>query len=256
MINYYLSVFPMEALIASELDPQAFGAYMATGSRKGSAEQLIFIEVEGGFDSDFDWIFAKKNCVAHADGSPKHSLYLSIYRVLERVPLKVMKALYLVNKDGTTLKLEKSKSSKLKEWGGYALYQELCPVIPLVASALDPIEFGDYIVSDEDKVTVPAIVFADVKKIDLDDLKNSGNVGSMYDHNIEHMKECIEAVKAAEKGKLTKTVDRSFSSHFTYQIIDTGIYVASKEGEILFSMPSSDEMRDEHYDWGRSANIF
>ena len=35
-VHYYLSVFPMEALIASQLDPMHFGAYMATGSKKGS----------------------------------------------------------------------------------------------------------------------------------------------------------------------------------------------------------------------------
>ena len=33
-LHYYLSIFPTEALIASELEPDQFGAYMATGSKK------------------------------------------------------------------------------------------------------------------------------------------------------------------------------------------------------------------------------
>ena len=59
-LNYYLSVFPTEALIASELGPDQFGAYMATGSKKGSAEQIIFFDLEGDFDSVFDWDYAKE----------------------------------------------------------------------------------------------------------------------------------------------------------------------------------------------------
>ena len=54
-IHYYLSVFPMEALIASQLDPSLFATYMATGSKKGSQERIVFFEIEGGFGSDFDW---------------------------------------------------------------------------------------------------------------------------------------------------------------------------------------------------------
>jgi len=256
MIYYYLTVFPMEALIASELDPKAFGSYMATGSRKGSAEQLIFIEVEGGFESPFDWVFAEKKCVAHSSGEPKHSLYLSIYRVLENTPHEKMKSMYLVTKDGRTLQLYKNTCKVPGNWKGYAMYQELCPVHPLVASSLNPQQFGEYIISDSDKVTVPAIVFADVKLIDFDDYENSGNVGSMYDRNLGHMKDCIESVKSEKKKKQTKTVDRSFSSSFTYQIIDTGVYAASSDGVILYTMPTHEELRQNHYDWGRSANIF
>ena len=256
MIYYYLTVYPMEALIASELDPESFGSYMATGSRKGSAEQLIFIEVEGGFPSSFDWEFAKERCVVHSDGKPKHSLYLSIYRTLEQVPHSAMKSMYLVTKDGRSLQLFKSKSKIPGQWKGYGMYQELCPISPLVVSWLNPQKFGEYMISDTDKVTVPALVFADVKVIDFDDFKNSGNVGSMYDRNLDHMRACIEAVQDENEAKRTKTVDRSYSSSFTYQIIDTGIYAASADGVILFAMPTYEELRQSHYDWGRSANIF
>jgi hypothetical protein len=256
MIRFYLTVFPMEALIASELDPQTFGSYMATGSHKGSAEQLMFIEVEGGFDSPFDWEFARERCVSHDDGQPKHSLYLSIYRVLEHVPHSAMKSMYLVTKDGRTLQLYKSKSKVPGNWKGYALYQELCPVSPLVVSSLNPQQFGEYMISSNDKVMIPALIFADVRLIDFDDYENSGNVGAMYDRNLEHMRSCIADVKAQKGKKLTKTVDRSFSSSFTYQIIDTGVYAASGDGVIIFSMPTREELEQNHYDWGRSANIF
>ena len=72
-IHYYLTVFPTEGLIASQLGPEDFGSYMATGSKKGTAEHLIFIEVSGEFGSYFDWDYARQNCVQHSDERPKHS---------------------------------------------------------------------------------------------------------------------------------------------------------------------------------------
>lgn len=257
MIYYYLTVSPVESLIASQLTPEDFGMYMATGSEKGNAEQLMFIEVEGGFGDWFDWKFAEQNCRAHSDGRPKHSLYLSIYRVLEHTPLENMKSLYLVTKDGRSLRIEKSQYSETGDsaWRGYALYKELCPVTPLVVSSLKPNYFGRYMVDSADKVTVPTLVFADVKVIDLDDIENTGNVGHMYDRNTQHLRSCIEDLRAG-RGKKTKTVDRSFENTFSYQIINTGIFVAGPDGLAAYFMPPKDKLQREFYDWSRSAMIF
>ena len=82
-IHYYLSIFPLEALIASELDPEAFGVYMATGSRRGSSEQHVFIEVGGKLGDSFDLAYAEKKCAAKGLERNKSSVYLSIYRSLE-----------------------------------------------------------------------------------------------------------------------------------------------------------------------------
>jgi hypothetical protein len=254
MIRYYLTVSPVEALIASELDPETFGCYMSVGSRKGSAEQLIFIEVEEGFGDLIDWNFAKEQCVSHANGDPKSSLYMSIYRVLENVPLKNMKSMYLVTQDGRTLQLSKSECFPSDEWKGCALYKELCPVIPLVASPLAPREFAKYLVNDSHKVQVPAIVFADIKILDQDKLRDSGNVGTVSKLELDHIHDCIGQV-ALSGGKQTKTVDRSFCGKFTYQIIATGIYAADSTGIIFYPMPSAETLKQENYDWGRSAYI-
>ena len=59
-LHYYLTVFPMEAMVASQLEPEQFAAYMALGDTKAAAEQLIFMEIEGGFGTFFDWSFAEK----------------------------------------------------------------------------------------------------------------------------------------------------------------------------------------------------
>lgn len=252
MIRYYLTVSPVEALIASQLNPEEFGCYMAVGSRKGSAEQLAFIEVEEGFGDCFDWAFAKENCVAHPNGEAKSSLYMSIYRVLENVPLKHMKSLYLTTQDGRTLELRKSEYIPTENWSGCALYKELCPTTPLIASPLSPEDFARYLVTDVNKVQVPAIVFADIKILDQDKLRDSGNVGTVSRLELDHIHDCIGQV-ALSGGKKTKTVDRSFCGKFTYQTIATGIYAADSSGIIFYPMPDVETLKQKNYDWARSA---
>lgn len=254
MIHYYLTIWPVEALIASQLTPEQFGTYMAVGSRKGSAEQLIFVEVEEGFGDFFDWDFAKKKCVPHPNGDPKCSLYMSVYRVLENVPLKYFKSLYLTTHDGRTLELPKTEYQAQENWTGCALYKELCPVTPLVASPLPPGKFANYLVTDGDKVQVPSIVFADIRVLGQDNLRFSGHVGTVSKLALDHIHDCIGQV-ALNGVKKSKIVDRSFGSKFTYQRIATGIYAADSSDIIFYPMPDKETLKKENYDWARSAYI-
>lgn len=255
-IHYYLTVFPSEALIASMLEPAEFGSYMATSSKRGSHERLMFIELEKEFGTDFDWDYAKERCVPHKNGIPKHSVYLSIYRVLEKVPLSVMGTLYLVTSDGRSIGLPKEvfpADSQGKSKHPYYLYQELCPIQPLVVSAMPPAAFGEFIVSDSVKISLPALMYCDVRVIDVSEPTFTGHVGPMYDRNVRHLTECIKAV--TERGKDTKTLDRTFAGRFTFQIVDSGFAVVNRSSKIWYAMPPIEKMENEYYDWARSAMI-
>lgn len=255
MIYYYLTVYPMEALIASQLEPKKFASYMALGSRKGSAEKLIFMTVKQDCSGSFDWKHAIEHCKPHPDGKLKNSVYLSIYRVLEHIPLEALGTCYLVTKDGLSLPIEKKDYTKCKDSGPFSLYQEICPVSPLTISSLKPKEFADYIINESGKISLPAIIFADIGIIDFDNMENSGNVGGFYDHNIEHLKECISEIQE-KGGKKTKIVDRSYASRFSYQVIGNGIFAARGNEIVCYSMPGNEELKKIDYDWGRSALIF
>lgn len=252
--HYYLTVFPSEALIASQLEPVQFGSYMATGSRKGSSERLIFIEIEGRCTDEFDWEYAEKRCVPHPNGDPKHSVYLTVYRALEKIPLSAFGSLYLTTQDGRTLGLEKSAYSEPRSRHNFRVYKELCPVSPVVVSALHPDQFCAYITDPDIKIAVPAIVFADLKTPNLDDPDNSGNIGNMYSGKMNHLLECIAAVES-DASKKNKTFDRSNVESFTFQVIDHGIYVGSGKEIIMYRMPGIEEIKNIDYDWGRSALI-
>jgi hypothetical protein len=104
------------------------------------------------------------------------------------------------------------------------------------------------------KIWVPQIVFADMKMIDFSDLEHSGNIGSIYDDEINHLKDCLDVLDS-EKDKVNKTLERSHVDSFTYQAIKTGVYVADRERMIFYPMKSFEELRDHHYYWAESAMI-
>ena len=107
-VHLYLSLIP-EALIASMLSPEEFGAYYAVGTQKKSRGQAIFFEIDPKFRSDFFHIDeGVKRCIPHEDGLAKRSIYISVYRVLENIPMQAIQRLYLTTQDGRTLGLDKS----------------------------------------------------------------------------------------------------------------------------------------------------
>ena len=251
--HYYLSIFPTEALIASQLEPDRFGAYMAIGSKNGSFEKIMFIEVNGDFGNYFDWKYAAERCVAHPNGTPKNSVWMSVYRSLENTPVDRMVSLYLTTQDGRTLALPKSEFHRPEQKKDYYVYQELCPVTPLVVSALDPSDFARYMTEDKNHVKVPAVAFADLKVVDFANTEKTGNIGATYDKNLEHLKECVHAV-TEHSAKVNKNVERS-NLAFGYQIINQGVYVSDGKNLAMFAMPSHEQMRQNHYDWARSAML-
>ena len=110
-VHLYFSLIP-EALIASNLSPEKFGQYYATGSNYKSKGQSLFFEVDPSFRNDYFEIDAAiKRCVPAADGSPKHSVYISVYRVLEHLPVSALGKLYLTTTYGHTLGLDRGEVS-------------------------------------------------------------------------------------------------------------------------------------------------
>ena len=251
--HYYLSVYPLEALIASQLEPKEFGPYMALGRVRGSNERIMFVEVEGEFGHDFDWDYVRRRCVAHEDGSPKHSVWVSVYRVLEHVPLERMQSLYLTTQDGRTISISPETYDQPDTSKCCHIYQELAPVQPLVVSRLDPGRFAAYMTDPSNKVSVPKVVFADLKVPDIEHYENSGNIGAAYDQNLEHLQQCIDTVTSRED-KPNKNVERSLRS-FSYQVINRGVYIGDGSELKQYRMPTLKELELAHHDWARSAML-
>lgn len=247
----YLSLIP-EALIASNLPPDEFGAYISTGSKKRSRGQAVFFEVDPNFASDY---LPLKDLDAHVaprqPGVPRRSAYLSIYRVLEHVPVPQLGRLYLVTDDGMVLGLERGAFTP--ETGRkYHLYQEYCPVGPRVASVLGPREFCQQITNRAEPVSVDRIVFADLRLEALAQDPDATNVENLPYYNIEHLRDCLREL-SHKSGKPTKTVIRHLPGDVLYRTIRKGFYVGDQTDFAFYPMPSREALESEHYLWWRSA---
>ncbi len=251
----YLIAHRVEALVASMLEPEEFGTYMTVGSQKLSRDPLLYFEVSRDFESDyFDLSRIEKHCVPHADGTPKHSVYLSIYRVLEHLDLSLIGALYCTTRDGKVLKLE-GKPCDAKFENGPWLYQELCPVAPLIASTLPPAQFTRFVTDRTGPVSVPKIFFADLLTPGIrPEESETGRDSALPYARIEHIRECLAAVAELEQ-KPTKTVDRAHSYEFFYRTIKDGFFLGDQSALRWYPWPSVEQFRGPLHNWWRSATL-
>jgi hypothetical protein len=172
----YLTSTP-EALVASMLPPDGFGMYLSTGTKKRNKGQTIFFEVDlNKIENLIDMESLDKRCVAKEDGSPKSSVYLSVYRALELIPTAALKSLYLTTDHGCVLELKGAPYDKSKEsHKALHLYQELCPVTPLVASGLAPSAFLKRLTDGSIPISLPKLFFVELKLGELADNPLSGS---------------------------------------------------------------------------------
>lgn len=248
--HLYLSLIP-ESLVVSMLPPEEFGTYMAVGTQKRSRGQAIFFDLKPEFESDFfDLEQARERCVPHPDGEPKHSVYAGVYRVLEHVPLAAINDLWLTTQDGRVLRLERGESPQDFPQT-YHLYQELCPVHPLIASRLSPPEFCTFITDRSRPVSVPRICFADMELQELADDPQRGDASNLPYSHIDHLRDCIGQL-VDDPEKHTKTVNRIQPQQVCYRCAE-GYYVGGGEGMAYYPMPPHKEVEREHYAWWRGA---
>lgn len=248
----YLSLIP-EALVASMLPPDDFGLYYAIGSAKRSRGQAVFFSVDRDKLSpdDFPLDEIEKRCVSHKDGRPKTSIYLSIYRVLERIPRDALLALHLATDDGRVLTLQPKPFVADGEERS-RLYQEFCPVSPRIVSRLDPAEFAAFITDPAQNVRVPRIAFAELTLGNLKNNPDHPNIDNLPYPNIGHLRDCLRALDNAPT-KSTKTVNRQMTQEVLYRTIRNGFFVGDQDGITAFPLPSRDSLEREHLAWWRSA---
>ena len=182
------------------LPPKEFGDYMATGTKKRNVSQAIFFEVDLELIKDkIDMEYVNRRCVRKADGSPKSSVYLSTYRVIEMIPLKALKSLYVTTETGVVLELKRTPYDKSTEpKNNLHLYQELCPVSPRVASSYTPSEFLTSLTDGSSHVNLPKLFFADLKLGELSTNPISGSAELLPYRNVGHLRDCLEILKTED----------------------------------------------------------
>jgi hypothetical protein len=247
----YLTCTP-EALVASMLPPDGFGLYLSTGTKKRNRAQVIYFEVDlEMIENLIDMESLNTRCVAKEDGTPKSSVYLSVYRVLETIPLSALRNLYLATEHGRILELQRAPYYKtLESENALHLYQELCPVTPLVASGLAPSVFLKKLTDGSTPIVLPKLFFVEMKLGELATNPLHGSAEHLPYLNIGHLRDCLEILKG-EYDKHMKTVQRIFNGTLLYRSISTGFYVGSKDEIVYYPYPTISEMETLHYEFFR-----
>ncbi len=234
------------------LPPEGFGMYLSTGTKKRNRGQNMFFEVDlPSIENIIDLTSLNRRCVAKEDGSPKNSVYLSVYRVLEAIPLSALRSLYLTTDSGCVLELKKTEYDKSNEpQNALHLYQELCPVTPMVASELAPSLFLKRLTDGSTPIILPKLFFVELKLGELASNPLYGSVEYLPYSNVGHLRDCLEILKG-EYEKHMKTVQRIYSGKLLYRTIESGFYVGSKDEIIFYPYPDMKHLEDINYEFFR-----
>ncbi len=161
----YHILYPNHALVASQVDPEAFAQHYQVGSTRYYMGKLIFAEIDPDFRHEFfniEW--GLHQLIPHEDGRPKATKFISSYRVLEHIDLAAIKSLYLVTQEGYCQQLQPQKYETTPV-ESLRVYVEICPVRMLTLTDYSAEEFGQYITNPKNPKGAPKIFFS---RLDMD----------------------------------------------------------------------------------------
>lgn len=251
MEQYYYLVATPESLIASHLAPFEFGNYLAVGTKKNLKSQSAFFEIDPE-KIDLPAGYIRDKLVPYSDGQPKRSVYLSIYRVFEKIPLEALKNLYLVTDDGKVLEMQATDYQPGKN-SGIHLYQQYNPFTTMVASKLSPGQFIQFLTDTTKPVSVPKLFFVDLQ---LGELAKDPTLplNNLPYRNPAHLRECLIKLHQSSE-RLTKTVIRERKTELPYRTIKDGFFIGAKDTFLYFPFPNQKDLESKYFSWWRSALV-
>lgn len=256
--HLYVIVHPINALVASQLDPDKFAEHYTIGSSKHYHGKVIFAELDLSFrDPYFDIEHYLELTEALPDGSPKKTKFISSYAVLEHIDLRALKKLYLVTTGGKALALSPQPYTAVNESGLVRIYQEICPLTNLVASTLDQRAFAKYITGETRSKGAPKIMFTQYE-FDVDHfLRENHNrdmltspIPDTYPNRLHDY--LLELKELSVKKTKTISLNSTFTA-VTWQLIRHGFWFGCANQLVFFPMPSAEALERDHYQWWRAA---
>ncbi len=255
--HLYLILFPNEALVASQLSPEEFGKHYSIGSPRHFTGKVIFVEVDIKYRHEY--LKIDENLVytrSDKPGVPKRTKFVKSYRVLEHIDLAALRSLYLVTTDGAVLALDKSQEpDDYGDGDRVRVYQEICPLRLLVASHLDPRQFGNYITRETWSKGAPKIFFTQYD-IDVEDVVASNQVrafgmGPLPNVNPTNLPTALRELRE-DRRKKTKTVSLNPNLDvMSYKAIQPGFWFSDGKQTVYYAMPTMDDLHKKHYSWWR-----
>lgn len=251
--HLYMIVFPINALVASQLPYDKFGEHYTTGSAKHTKGKVIFTEIDINFRSEhFDIDKYLEQTVPHEDGSPKKTKFISSYNVLENVPLDAIQRLYLCTNNGKTLPIDPEEYTLYNKPDTLRIYQEVCPLETLVVSNKEIREFGKYITENKAK-GAPKILFTQID-FDIEHFLEQNKNKEIFHIDLPSVNpyrfwDCITELQEKPE-KLTKTISlSSLLRDISYKFLRHGFWFCEGDDIKYFPMPSVADLENKHFYW-------
>jgi len=250
--HLYQILAPNPALVASQLDPEAFARHYTAGSVRYYAAIMVFAEIDVNYRHPYFKIDeALASLKPHPDGRPKATRFISTYRILEHIDPKAMQRVILGTPEGYTLELKPAPYDKTHEDGFLRIYAEIAPLRMLVMSRLDFPAFGKFITNPDSPKGAPKQFYT---QIDLDIahfLEEFEERPTMHPPIPDlHPSKLREAIMELRENPDKHTKGLRLDSHFDiipFKLVRHGFMVASQEETRFFPIPSRDEIEANNY---------
>lgn len=243
----YMTLYPNNALIASQLTPEAFARHYTSGSSRHYNGKVIFAEINPDFRHDFFRIDQTlENLEPHEDGRPKATKFIASYRVLEHMPFSAILKLYLVSQEGYALGLEKGTHDAVHEQNKIRFYAEIAPMRMMALSKYEFPAFGRYITNPDLAKSAPAQFYTQLD-VDLPEFVEEFERNPFRQSPVRNIHPSTlrdgyyELLKYPDKQNKGVALD-SHLDEFTFKLIRHGFMFARQDEHLFFPMLSTDEI--------------
>ncbi|MCA9796661.1 MAG: hypothetical protein KC910_32855 [Candidatus Eremiobacteraeota bacterium] len=256
--HLYAIMYPNRALIASQLDPHAFGKHYSVGTKRYYSGKMLFIEVDLDFRHEYfpiDEYLAQT--VEHEDGSPKQTKFVSSYRVLEHLPLDKLGSLYAVTVNGETLKIDAQEYTPPEETGRVRIIQELNPLQLLIATTHDHRAFGKELTTPGNPKGAPKLFFTQFE-FNAEDFQKRWQENPFMSPPIPgvHPQKLNVAITQLLNNKEPANASIGLQSVFDkmlYRNVRHGFFLAEGDNLKFYPMPGEADLQRNHYSWWRAS---
>jgi len=247
----YQILYPNNSLVASQLNPEAFGKHFLVGTSRHYEGKVIFSEIDADYRHDFLPIekgFAE--LVPHEDGRPKATKFISSYRVLEHIDLDAIQSLYLVTANGETMQLKQGVHDKPHQAGLIRTYAQICPTTILSMSKLNAGEYASYLTGSRHSKWVPKLFFTQIDLPIKQFLKEFEEHPFMappfpFVHPAKLRNSILELENTDKESKGISL--NSEMEKIPYTKIRHGFWLACDQKSLFFPMPDSESIKKDHY---------
>jgi hypothetical protein len=248
----YQILFPNQALIASQLDPEEFARHYLVGSTRHYSGKLAFAEIDNKFRHPYfkiDEAFAEM--IPHPDGSPKRTKFICSYRVMEHMDFDFIRKLYLTTSEAAVLELSPGVYDKTHQPGFLRTYAEIAPLSMLVISPMNMPDFGAFITEPGNPKGAPKLFYAQIELNTEEFLATfEQNPFAQAPFSFLHPSKLRDAILGmkTETTKSTKGLSLFCPlDQISFKKIRHGFMFASQNSHKFFPMPSPHEIEAKNF---------